>query len=92
MYEFIKDVEGNLISKNTSAVSKIRYTVSQLNRFLDLKINFNAIDKRLIDMYRSTKNYCKNNLDIIFMKADKDNITVAMCMVDYKGKMNDVSE
>ena len=41
-------------------------------------------------MYRSPKNYYKNNPDIIFMKAYKGNITVAMSMANYKGKINDL--
>jgi len=40
-------------------------------------------------MYRSIKNYCKNNPDIIFMKSGHCNIIIAMSIADYKGKMND---
>lgn len=59
--------------------SKIRDTVLQLNRFLDMKISSNSNDKKSLDLYRSTKKFCYDNPDIIFIKVDKKNVMV-MCL------------
>jgi len=35
-------------------------------------------DSKLIRLHNATKQFCNNNKDLIFTRADKENITVAM--------------
>jgi len=41
-------------------------------------------DSKLIHLLHTTKQFCKNNQNIIFIRADKGNITVAMDKSPYK--------
>jgi len=42
----------------------------------------------LIRLLKITKSYCKNNTNIIFTKADKGNVTVALDRAHYFNSIN----
>ena len=88
VYEFIKDIESNITKVSNTMKSKIRGTVvPQLNRFLDKKISVDPNEKRLSYLHKCTLKFCRENPDIIFTKADKGNVTVAMDVHQYQNKM-----
>jgi len=85
----IKDIEGRDLRNVNDHRLKIRNTViSQLQRFLDKKQYINNTYKELEHSLIATKEFCKNNKDIIFTKADKGNITVALEKTHYINSVN----
>jgi len=44
----------------------------------------------MISLHRITKKFRKENLNIIFTRADKENVMVALNREDYKTKMEEV--
>jgi len=85
VFEFIKDIEGRDLRKNTDQRLKIRNTlVTELQRFLDNNQYINNTQKELEYSFKATKEFCRNNEDTIFTKADKGNITVALDKTYYK--------
>jgi len=87
--EFIKDIEGrNLRNVNDNRLNIRNTVVSQLQRFLDKKNYINNTYKELEHSLIATKEFYKNNKDIIFTKADKGNITVALEKTHYINNVN----
>jgi len=68
---------------------KIRNTVvSQLQRFIDNKQYIDNTYKELESLRKLTIEFCKNNTNILFTKADKGNITVALKRTHYINSVN----
>jgi len=89
VFEFIKDIEGRDSCKNSDQRLKIRNTlVTELQRFLDNNQYINNIQKELEYFLKKTKEFCKDNVDIIFTKADKGNMTVALERTYYTENVN----
>jgi len=85
----IKDVESNIKSFHIENQIRIRNTIiPQFHKLLHLKTPKNAVDEKLISMINYTKNFWKNQ-DIIFTRADKGNITIALNKSTYLKKMED---
>ncbi|XP_077273242.1 uncharacterized protein LOC143903487 [Temnothorax americanus] len=79
IHEFIKDIEGNTKRNNINNLPRVRNAViPQLHNYLYSKPTTNNVNTKLLTMYKITQRFCKNNPDIIFTRADKGNITVAM--------------
>ena len=57
------------------------------NNILDNKQNPSTVNKEILYMYKETVNFNKSNPDILFTRADKGNITVALKKEDYISKM-----
>jgi len=64
--------------------------IPYLHKFLHKKITKNKIEETLIYSHRLTQSFCKNNSNIIFARADKENITVAMNKSHYIKKIEEV--
>jgi len=47
-------------------------------------------DSKLIHLLHTTKQFCKNNQNIIFTRADKGNITVALDKSSYIKKIEEL--
>jgi hypothetical protein len=78
---------ASLLEKTTK--TKLRNTVvSQLNKFLVNKSFMNETQIKLNRLCRSTSEFCKKNRDILFTKADKGNVTVALDSSQYIDKVN----
>lgn len=91
IHEFIKDMEGNSTSNNIKNLKTLRSNlVPKLSNFLHGKSKFNSIQNELINMHKCTKKFCHDNPDILFTRADKGNVTVAMTKKYYTDKMEDL--
>jgi len=89
--EFIKDFESNVPRVNNTEKVRLRNTVvSQLNKFVDNKSFKNEIQAKLNRLCKSTIDFCNNNQDILFTKADKGNVTVALDRSQYNEKVNNL--
>ena len=96
VHEFIKDVESNIIQKKIKKETNIRnIVIPRLYKYLDSYTSKDSIDAHLISMSRSTSQFCKNNPNIMFTRADKGNVVVALDRESYIEKMettlNDIS-
>jgi len=70
---------------NDTEKAKIRNTIILFfHRLINKKVNENNIDKMLISLNNSTRS---KNPNIIFTRADKGNVTVAMNRDEYRSKI-----
>jgi len=91
IHEFIKDIESNVVFHNSKKQVLIRnIAIPQFHKFIKNTPPKHPIDSKLIHWLHKTRQFCKNNPDIIFTRADKGNITVAMDKSFYIKKMEDV--
>jgi len=60
---------------------------SFINQFKYIDSFMTETDVEIQKSLQTTKTFIKNNPDIIFMKADKDNTVVALDRQDYVNKM-----
>jgi len=90
VHELIKDVESNIKSFHLDNKIKIRNTIiPQLHKFLHLKSPIDTTLKTLASLINYTNSFCQTNLEIIFTRADKGNITVALNKYNYIKEMED---
>jgi len=69
---------------------KIRNTViPHFHRFLCRRNEQNTVKREIISLHRITKKFRKENPNIIFTRADKGNVTVALDRGDYIQKMEE---
>jgi len=88
IHEFIKDVEIHNRHITETEKSKIRnITIPFFHRLIHKKIREKKIDNKLIELKNATAKFCKNNPNIIFTRADKGNVSVAMDRVEYLNKI-----
>jgi len=91
IHEFIKDIENNNNRINIQKQIKIRnIAATQLHKFLFKKTQTNTIDKKILSMLKSTKEFIRNNPDILFTRADKGNATVVLNTNTYIQKMEEL--
>jgi len=91
IHEFIKDIEGNANRVNTHKQIKIRnIATAQLNKFLHRKTQKNVIDNNILSMVKSTTEFMQKNPDVIFTRADKGNVTVALNKNVYIKKIEEL--
>jgi len=84
IYETIKDIESNIKSFHLKNQTRIRNTIiSQFHKFLHLQTPKNTTTELLTSLTKFTKNFVQKNSEIIFTRADKGNITVALNKNDY---------
>jgi len=82
--ETIKDVENNIRHLNQELKSKIRLlTASSLERFVSKKPPLNISERELADGVNCTRKFITDHPSILFTKADKGNVTVALDKNDY---------
>jgi len=62
-------------------------TIPFFHRLVHKKISVNKIERTLIELKNITVKFCKNNPNVIFTRADKGNVTVAMNKDEYIKKM-----
>jgi len=91
VHEFIKDIEGNINCINIHKQINIRIiAISQLHKFLFKKTQNNPIDMKISSMLKSTREFVRNNPDIIFTRTDKGNATVILNKSTYIQKMEEL--
>lgn len=88
IYEFIKNLEVNLTSIESKEKPAIRnMVVSTLKDYIKNNILINNNDKTIQDLCRSVYQYSKHNKDMLFTRADKGSVTVAIDRATYNNKM-----
>jgi len=90
--EFINSIECNTNKFNIDTQFNIRNRAILLIPFLPYYLipTRTRLSPRLSTLNRICKAFIKNNLDIIFTKADKGNITVVLNRNDYVSKITDM--
>lgn len=83
IHQFIKDLEGNTNRFFMDSQIKIRNIVVPYF-YKILKHEKSPIKQKLIFLFNATKQFCRNNPNIIFTKADKGNTTIALDKDSYK--------
>jgi len=89
--EFIKDIENNIkkLEPNTQNIL-INRSIPILNSFFSFCRKNNKINTELIQLQKESKQFIKNNPEVILTKADKGNITVALNKNEYMFKINEM--
>jgi len=88
IHEIIKDLENNIKNCHIENQSRIRNMITpQFHKFLHLKPPKNILNEKLLTLYKHTIDFKQKNRDIIFTRADKGNITVALDKNTYIKKM-----
>lgn len=83
--EFVKNIENNSEKFNINTQLQIRdRSIPLVDRILSIPPVKNPINDRLNYLVNATKSFLKNNPDIVFTRADKRNITVALDNNDYR--------
>jgi len=91
IHKFIKDLESYNRYFNESERTKIRNTVIPFfHRFIHNKVSSNVTEKTLLFLKKLTTSFCKNNPNIIFTRADKGNVTVALKKDIYINKIEEL--
>jgi len=91
IHEFIKDIECNAHFQDTNKQILIRnIAIPQFYKFIENKIVAPQSTEKIAYLLNMTKKFCKNNKNIIFTKADKGNVTVAMDKDFYINKMEEL--
>jgi len=88
--EFIKSIECNTNKFNIDTQLNIHNRAISLISSLSTSLPSTHSNSRLPTLYRICKAFIKNNPDIIFTKADKGNITVALNRNDYVSKITEM--
>jgi len=89
--ETIKDVENNIRHLNQEQKSHIRLlAASSLERFVNNRPHLNNFNKELINRINHTRSFINDHPSILFTKADKGNVTVALDKEDYLKKIQDM--
>jgi len=90
IHEFIKDIESNITAHKINNQVLIRNTtIPQLHKFLKNNPPRNITNENLLHMQHITQQFCRDNQNIIFTRADKGNITVALDKKHYINAMNE---
>jgi len=88
IHEFIKDVEFHNRNISEAVKSKIRNTtIPFFHRLIHNKNSEKMREKKLIELKNVTVKFCKSNPNVIFTRADKGNVTVAIDKIDYLNKI-----
>jgi len=91
IHEFIKDIEGNSYCQDTNRQILIRnMAIPQFYKFIKNKTVMSQSTNEFTHLLNVTKKFCKNNKNIIFTKADKGNVTVAMDKDSYIKKVEEL--
>jgi len=84
-------IESNLVYHNSKKQVLIHnIAIPQFYKFIKNTTPNHPIDVKLSHWLHATRQFCKKNPNIIFTKADKGNITVAMDKNFYLKKMEDI--
>lgn len=92
--EFIKHIENNICKlqkREPKLVADIRnHSIPIIQNLYHRKLSSSDFEKTIKDAFMSTKNFLKNNSDMLLTRADKGNSTVAIDRSTYNKKINDL--
>jgi len=87
--DVVKNFEFNHTVLPTDSIESIRISVSNtLHKFLVQTKHINYVDKHILKASTYSKQFLRDNNDIMVTKADKGQTTVIMDKKDYYEKMN----
>jgi len=82
--QLIKNIENNIIKLDDDTQNATRnLSIPLLHKLKNSLQRLDIIDNKIFDLIKHTNKFIKNNLNIIFTRADKGNITVALDKQDY---------
>jgi len=91
VHEFIKDIECSLALRVTKTQLLIRNIATPLlHKFLNTTSSPSPVDIKIMHMHKMTKRFCADNPNIIFTRADKGNITVALKKEIYNNELENL--
>ncbi|XP_011868003.1 PREDICTED: uncharacterized protein LOC105562081, partial [Vollenhovia emeryi] len=89
--EYIKHIERNISKVDAAIQHSVRsHSTSIINDFITSGIKKDSVDTILVTWLNATKQFVKDHPEILFTRADKGNITVAMKVSDYHIKMDEL--
>jgi len=89
--QLIKNIENNIIKLHPDIQKEIRNrSVPIMHNLMSSSLHMDINDRRIVELLKSTSNFIKNNPDIIYTRADKGNITVALNRIEYLSKMENM--
>jgi len=87
----IKNIENNIMKLHTDDQNTIRnYAIPLLHNLNNPAHYCEHTDLKIINLIKCTNKFIKNKPNVIFTRADKGNITVALNRSDYINKMEDI--
>jgi len=84
IFEYIKCLENGIEKLRKTDRTNIRNKSVKVLENLERSIKIDNIDNLLYKWHNITKDFIKNNKNIIFTKADKSNMTVAIDKLQYE--------
>jgi len=90
--EFIKSIECNTNKFNIDTQLNIRNRAIPLISSLPYLLSNNQLNPRISSLDRTVRTFIKKNPDVIFTRADKGNITVALNREDYINNITNMLE
>jgi len=89
--QFIKNIENNITKLDTDIQTEIRNRcMPMLHNLLSKTVYNQPTDKKIITRLELTKKFLNNNPNILFTRADKGSITVALDKNEYINKIEDM--
>jgi len=91
IFEFIKDLESNSNKHIAGYLDSIRSSVLlPLKEFISHNKQPTVTEAKIKDLLNKTRVFVRNHPAIIFTRADKGNVTVALRRVDYINKIEEI--
>jgi len=91
LLKFIRDTENNFKKiKPSNNLNIYELYHIDIEKLFIIFVQNNIISKRLTQLVRYTKQFCANNPDIIFTKANKASITMALNKNTYISKVKEM--
>lgn len=82
-------MENNFKKSDKQTAELIRFHYIHIfSKFLPSNFKFNDIDKELLFKSKILSEFWKNHPDILFTRADKGNVTVAVDRISYVNNIN----
>jgi len=89
--ELIKNIENNIRKLNIDIQSNVRnYSIQIINKLFNGGKKSNKVFERLSYLIKTTKHFIKNHPNLIFTRADKGSITVALDKNEYITKIENM--
>jgi len=89
--QLIKNIENNIIKLNDDTQNTIRnWSIPLLHKLKNSSHIRDNMDSTIMNLMTYTKKFIKSNPNLIFTRADKGNITVALNKLDYINRIEDI--
>jgi len=86
-----KNIENNIINNHDDTQSEVRNrSLPILHNLKSKSLHKDTKDMQILELLRRINKYIKNNPNVIFTRADKDNITVALDITEYCNRIEEM--